>query len=106
MIQKLSKSVLATLQSEDESVFYYDPSKISPPSELLARCHNVLVSDPQDKFGVRGVDIKRWCLANLKSFVWYNITDVSDVSYTADEIHSFWIADERDVTLFHLRWPT
>ena len=97
-------SVDEYLSSEDELVFFWDPNSIKPPEDLMSRAIKIMITDPKDHHGVRGLDIKRWAQANCKTFFWYDVTDVSDVSYTQDEIHCYYFIDERDVTLFMLRW--
>lgn len=92
------------LDSEDEFMFYWDPSGLRPPENLMSQAIKVFVSDPKDHHGVRGLDIKRWAQANCKTFFWYDVTDVSDASYTSDEIHVYYFIDEKDVTFFMLRW--
>jgi hypothetical protein len=92
------------LDSEDELVFFYDPSGIKPPEELMSQAIRVMISDPKDRHGVDGRAIKNWARVNCKTFFWYDVTDVSDVSYTTDEIHCYYFIDERDVNWFTLRW--
>jgi hypothetical protein len=50
--------------------------------------------------------IKKWCLAHCKSYVWFDITDVSDNSYLWDEIAAFYFTDERDVMMFTLKYKS
>lgn len=65
----------------------------------------LLLSDTAiKKHGVRPVDIKRWCQANLKSFVWMEEQDVSDSSLQWDYIYAFFIGLEQDRNWFTLRW--
>jgi hypothetical protein len=92
------------LDSEDELVFYWDPNKKTPPEDLMSKATKVMVIDPVDTHKVTGLEIKRWARANCKSFFWYDVTDVSDVSYTMDEIHVYYFIDSKDVILFQLRW--
>lgn len=54
--------------------------------------------------GLRPVDIKRWCQDNLKTFVWMEEQDCSDVNYQWDYIYAFFIGSEQDRNWFHLRW--
>jgi hypothetical protein len=104
MTKQHPTSVDEYLDSEDELVFFYDPSGIKPPEELMAKAIRMMVADPKDTYGVTGRNIKNWAQANCKTFFWYDVTDVSDASYTMDEIHCYYFIDERDVTLFTLRW--
>jgi hypothetical protein len=92
------------LDSEDESMFFWDPNGYKPPENLLGQAIIIHISDPKDQHGVRGLDIKRWAQANCKTFFWYDVTDISDASLTTDEIHTYYFIDEKDVTLFTLRW--
>jgi hypothetical protein len=92
------------LDSEDESMFYWDPSGLRPPEELMHQATRVMLSDPYDKHKVSGRVIKNWARKNCKTFFWYDVTDVSDASYTTDEIHCYYFIDERDVMMFTLRW--
>lgn len=103
MTQTVS-SIEEYLASEDEFMFYWDPSGFKPPEELMSRAIQVYISDPKERHGVNGRNIKNWARANCKSFFWYDVTDVSDTSYTTDEIHVYFFIDEKDVTLFQLRW--
>ena len=104
MQKQTASSIEEYLASEDELMFYWDPNSFKPPEELMSRAIRVMVADPKDKHGVNGRQIKNWASANCKSFFWYDVTDVSDASYTTDEIHCYYFIDERDVTLFTLRW--
>lgn len=92
------------LASEDELVFFWDPNSFKPSEHLMRQAIRIHVSDPKDHHGVNGRQIKNWARANCKTFFWYDVTDVSDASYNMDEIHCYYFIDERDVTLFTLRW--
>jgi hypothetical protein len=50
--------------------------------------------------------IKKWCLEHCKSYVWFDVTDVSDASYLWDEIASFWFHDEKDAVMFTLKYKS
>ena len=104
MTKQHPTSVDEYLDSEDELVFYWDPNAIKPPEELMAQAIKIHISDPKDKHGVGGREIKNWARAHCKTFFWYDVTDVSDASYTTDEIHCYYFINEQDVTLFTLRW--
>jgi hypothetical protein len=65
----------------------------------------ILLTDEKiNNLGVRPVDIKRWCQANLKSFVWMDEQDVSDASPQWDYIYAFYIYREQDRNWFTLKW--
>lgn len=55
--------------------------------------------DPSDNFH----EIQCWAQDNCKSFVYMNVVDVSDVS-SSDYVGEFEFTDERDATMFTLRW--
>lgn len=55
--------------------------------------------DPSDQF----YEIQCWAQDNCKSFVYMNVIDVSDVS-SSDYVGEFEFTDERDATMFTLRW--
>jgi hypothetical protein len=79
-----------------------------PPAILEAKAQAgppLLLSDTEiERQGLRPVDVKRWCHANLKSFVWMDEQDVSDFSYVNDYIYEFYIIEEKDRNWFKLRW--
>ncbi len=56
--------------------------------------------DARDEF----VDMQYWAYKHCKSFVAMNIQDVSDVSMRYDYVAEFSFTDDRDATLFSLRW--
>jgi hypothetical protein len=67
----------------------------------------LLLSDTAVKsHGVRPVDIKRWCQANLKSFIWMEEQDVSDAGHQHDYVYAFYIFKEEDRTWFYLKWSS
>lgn len=104
MTKQRPTSVEEYLNSEDELVFYWDPNSIQPPEDLMRQAIKIMISDPRDTHAVSGKEIRNWARDHCKTFFWYDVTDISDVSYTADEIHCYYFIDERDVTLFTLRW--
>ena len=48
--------------------------------------------------------IKKWCLAHCQSYVWFDVTDVSDVGYQWDEIAAYYFHNERDALMFKLKY--
>lgn len=86
---------------------YYWDGKIPPLiQEAMTKAGPpILLSDTAvEKLGVRPVDVKRWCQANLKTFIWMDEQDVSDVSLQWDYIYAFYIGSEKDRNWFNLRW--
>ena len=57
-------------------------------------------SDSRDEF----LEIQQWAQDHCKSFVEMNLTDVSDLSMYHDIVGEFTFTDERDVTMFKIRW--
>lgn len=57
--------------------------------------------EPRDYF----LEMQYWAQNNCKSFVYMNIIDTSDVS-SHDYVGEFKFTDERDATLFSLRWSS
>lgn len=45
-----------------------------------------------------------WAAANCKSFDGWQVVDVSDVSYAWDLIAEYNFTDEKDATMFMLKW--
>ena len=79
--------------------------KFKPPDDVLRKCHRVLITDIDSKdAGEPFWKIKKWCRANCKSFIWFDITDVSDASYQWDEIASYYFYDSRDAVMFTLKY--
>lgn len=79
--------------------------KLKPSDKILKTCHRVLISD--NDIGGSGeafMTVKKWCTDHCKSFVWMDITDVSDSSYIWDEIASFYFRDSRDAIIFTLKY--
>jgi hypothetical protein len=56
--------------------------------------------DAQDEFN----DIQYWTYKHCKSFVEMKIRDVSDVSILYDYVAEFSFTEERDATLFRLKY--
>lgn len=71
-----------------------------PPYEVLTQCHEVLLGDPKTKMW----EMKRWCREQDLSLIWWELRDVSDHSYTYDEIAAFYFIDEQDATIFTLKF--
>lgn len=57
-------------------------------------------SEPLDEFN----EMKYWAYAHCKSFVEMILTDVSDVSLYHEMVAEFRFNDQRDATMFTLRW--
>jgi hypothetical protein len=90
-------------------VFIYSDEwlKFKPPDDVLSQCYQVLITDNDaTAAGEPFWKIKKWCLAHCKSYVWFDITDVSDNSYLWDEIAAFYFTDERDVMMFTLKYKS
>lgn len=45
-----------------------------------------------------------WAREHCRSYQGHNVQDVSDVSYVYDNIGLYLFNDERDATMFTLRW--
>ena len=79
--------------------------KLVPPQEVLDKCHQVLITDVDcEQAGEPFWKIKKWCLAHCQSYIWFDVTDVSDVGYQWDEIAAFYFHDERDALMFKLKY--
>lgn len=79
--------------------------RLKPPDDVLRKCHQVLITDNDAAdAGEPFWSIKRWCLANCKSFIWMDVTDVSDSSYQWDEIAAYYFHDSRDAVMFTLKY--
>lgn len=59
-------------------------------------------SQSRDEF----LEIQSWAKRNCKSFKSMRIMDVSDVSARYDLVAEFQFTDDRDVTMFTLRWSS
>lgn len=81
--------------------------KFKPPDDVLERCHQVLITDNDaETAGEPFWKIKKWCLAHCKSYVWFDVTDVSDASGLWDEIAAYWFHDEKDAVMFTLKYKS
>lgn len=74
--------------------------ELTPPKELLARCHTVLIPDPKTP----PFKMKKWALEHCQSYVWMDEVDVYDVSYEFDAIYGFYFGTEADKIMFALKW--
>ena len=57
-------------------------------------------NDSRDNF----LEMQSWAQDNCKSFVYMNILHTTDLSHHHDYVGEFKFTDERDATLFVLRW--
>jgi hypothetical protein len=81
--------------------------KFKPPDDVLERCHQVLITDNDaEAAGEPFWKIMKWCLAHCKSYVWFDVTDVSDASGLWDEIAAYWFHDEKDAVMFTLKYKS
>ena len=48
--------------------------------------------------------MKKWCRENDLSLLWSEMLDTSDASYVHDYIAAFWFIEERDATMFTLKF--
>ena len=71
-----------------------------PAEEVLDQCHLVVVNDPAFRMWA----MKKYCTENNLSMVWSELVETSDVSAYFDEIAAFYFIDERDATLFSLKF--
>ena len=88
-------------------VWSEDYKKLVPPQEILDKCHQVIITDVDA--GGQGEPfwkIKKWALAHCHSFVWMDVSDVSDVSYQWDELACYYFGDERDALMFKLKYKS
>lgn len=84
-----------------------DYKKMVPPQEILNKCYQIIISD--NDAGGAGEPfwkIKKWALAHCKSFVWMDVSDVSDVSLYYDELAVYYFGDERDALMFKLKYKS
>ena len=81
--------------------------KLKPPDDVLRKCHRVLLTDVDaGGMGEAFWKIKKWCKEYCKSFVWMDVTDVSDSSYQWDEIAAFYFYDSRDAVMFTIKYKS
>jgi hypothetical protein len=71
-----------------------------PPEDALEKCHCVIIGDP----AFRMWQMKKYCLEHSLSLVWTELVETSDVSVYFDEVAAFYFIDERDATLFSLKY--
>lgn len=57
-----------------------------------------------DSDGVSFKEAADWAASNCAGYLNVNITDVSDVSYTADEIAVYEFSNSADAAWFTMRW--
>lgn len=78
------------------------PTNIKPSIETLARCSRVLADGDRHE----PKEMRNWAMDNCSSLLWYEETDMSDVSsWTgADTWVEVYFTDPRDATMFRLRW--
>jgi hypothetical protein len=90
-------------------VFIYSDewNKFKPPDDVLEKCHQVLITDNDSTAaGEPFWKMKKWCLAHCQSYVWFDVTDVSDVSYQCDEIAAYYFHDSKDAVMFTLKYKS
>lgn len=73
---------------------------IEPPAELLAKCYQVLIPDHREPLW----KMKRWARRHCQSFVWMELIDTTDVSYSYDSVTAFYFSEERDQLMFMLKY--
>lgn len=79
--------------------------KFKPPDDVLNKCYTILITDTEaDCAGMPFWKIKKWCLEHTESFVWMDVTDVSDASYHWDEIAAYYFLKESDKMLVALKF--
>jgi len=79
---------------------YVNNHKISPPRDLLDKCYQVLIPDHQEPLR----KMKQWARQHCQSFVWMELIDTSDVSYTYDSVTAFYFGNEQDQLMFMLKY--
>jgi len=77
-----------------------DFDQFKPPPEMLLRCHEVLISDPQ----IPPWKMKKWCWEHELSFVWFEEVDTSDVSPMFDTVAAFYFIEAKDAVTFTLKF--
>ena len=81
--------------------------KFKPPDDVLEQCHQVLITDNDaEAAGEPFWKIKKWCLSHCKSYVWFDVTDVSDASGLWVEIAAYWFHYEKDAVMFTLKYKS
>jgi hypothetical protein len=48
--------------------------------------------------------MKTWCWENHLSLIWSELIDTSDVDYNYDHVAGFWFIDQKDATVFTLKY--
>ncbi len=71
-----------------------------PPEQALDQCHLVVVNDPAFRMWA----MKKWCREQNLSLMWSELVETSDVSAYFDEAAAFYFIDQRDATLFSLKY--
>lgn len=79
---------------------YINKYDIEPPQELLSKCYQVLIPDHQEPLW----QMKRWARKHCQSFVWMELIDTTDVSYTYDSVTAFYFGTEQDQLMFMLKY--
>jgi hypothetical protein len=75
-------------------------ANLRPAQHLLDQCCLVAIADP----AVRMRAMKTWCWENNLSLFWSEVLDTTDLSYTYDQVAGFYFIDEKDATVFTLRF--
>ena len=75
-------------------------TNLRPTETELDRCHLVTIADPAT--GMRAM--KTWCWENSLSLLWSELIDTTDVGYMYDHVCGFWFIDEKDATVFTLKY--
>ena len=78
------------------------PIDLKPSIETLALCSRVVADG--DRHNPK--EMRNWAYENCASFIWYDETDMSDVSsWTgADTWFEVYFTDPADATMFRLKW--
>ena len=75
-------------------------TNLRPTDAELGQYHLVTIADPA--FGMRAM--KTWCWENNLSLMWSELVDTTDVDYTYDHVSGFWFIDQKDATVFTLKF--
>ena len=79
---------------------YINKADLTPPQEILDRCHAVYINDPAFRMWA----MKKWCREQKLSLMWSELVETSDVSAYFDEACAFYFIDAQDATLFSLKF--
>lgn len=80
---------------------------LAPPDSVLSQCHQVIITDIESGgSGEPFWKIKKWASAHCKSFIWMEVSDVSDVSLQWDELATYYFANEQDALMFTIKYKT